>query len=182
MDDEQTCPPEFTFDTCSNLNDCYWHEDTPDDLDFSVMKGKLKIPGNPKSQKNFQYKNIFIFSVQDLIDSGMVEKHGPFTDPINSTEGSIVYVLVADPDDPDQSHNQASISSPTYRDSYVKCEFIFWYYIAGNIGTDGHMSPILVHEDHLHYLDKLYPDSEKAGAWHRSTIGIGIVTHLKNVS
>ena len=59
----------------------------------------------------------------------MVEKHGPFTDPINSTEGSIVYVIVADPDDPDQSHNQASISSPTYRDSYVKCEFIFWYYI-----------------------------------------------------
>ena len=41
MDDEQTCPPEFTFDTCSNLNDCYWHEDTPDDLDFSVMKGTL---------------------------------------------------------------------------------------------------------------------------------------------
>ena len=92
-----------------------------------------------------------------------------------TTPYNFISTLVADPDDPDQSHNQASISSPTYRDSYVKCEFIFWYYIAGNIGTDGHMSPILVHEDHLHYLDKLYPDSEKAGAWHRSTIGIGIV-------
>ena len=40
MDDEETCPPEFTFDICDTLEDCHWYEETPgDDLNFNIMKG-----------------------------------------------------------------------------------------------------------------------------------------------
>ena len=50
--------------------------------------------------------------------------------------------------------------SPKYRDSYVRCRSVLWYYITGNIGTDGFMSPVLAHEEgRSFYLDRLVPDS-----------------------
>ena len=68
------------------------------------------------------------------------------------------------------------MSSPTYRDSYVKCQFEFWYYLAGNVG-DAIFMPVLIHgssdQGHTSYLDVFKPDSPKMGAWHRSVTGIG---------
>ena len=145
LDDEDTCPHEFTFDDCSSLNDCFWNEDSPDNLDFTIKK------------------------IKDLINEGLVEKHGPTSDPSNNTEGSIAYVM-----NKMRKANMAYMSSPIYRDSYVRCRFEFWYYIAGNIGTDGFMSPVLAHEEgRSFYLDRLVPDSLEKGVWHRSLIGIG---------
>ena len=96
MDDEETCPPEFTFDICDTLDDCHWYEETPgDDLNFNIMKGM----GEYSNFSHFAilyfyfYQGFYFsfdnFSVQDLIDGGLVQKHGPLTDPINSTEGRI---------------------------------------------------------------------------------------------
>ena len=88
----------------------------------------------------------------------------------------MLFVINADPDNPDQSLSTASISSPIYRDSYVKCVFEFWHYLAGDIGSDGYLMPVLVHSDlggKSIYLDKFVPDSPKLGIWHRNVIGIG---------
>ena len=54
MDDEETCPPEFTFDICDTLEDCHWYEETPgDDLNFNIMKGMGEY-------SNFSHFAIFI--------------------------------------------------------------------------------------------------------------------------
>ena len=88
----------------------------------------------------------------------------------------IAIILSQDPDNPNEDQDIASMSSPTYRDSYVKCQFEFWYYLAGNVG-DAIFMPVLIHgssdQGHTSYLDVFKPDSPKMGAWHRSVTGIG---------
>ena len=65
------------------------------------------------------------------------------------------------------------MSSPTYRDSYVKCQFEFWYYLAGNVG-DAIFMPVLIHgssdQGHTSYLDVFKPDSPKMGGSSPSSI------------
>ena len=62
--------------------------------------------------------------------------------------------------------NMAYMLSPIYRDSYMRCRFEFWYYIAGNIGTDGIVSPVLTHEEgRSFYVDRLVPDSLEKSVW-----------------
>ncbi len=54
----------FKFDNCDSMASCWWEEATPSD-----------------------YLNFVIVKVQDLIDNGSGDEHGPVTDPSNSTLG-----------------------------------------------------------------------------------------------
>ena len=56
-----------------------------------------------------------------------------------------------------------------------ECIFKFWYYIAGDIGSDGALVPILLTKDQTHevFLDRLKPDSSGMGQWRESINGIG---------
>lgn len=116
------------------------------------------------------------FAVKDLIDMGVAEQHGPITDPINSTDGGLVFLLNSQPDNPDHSSQLAAMMSPQYRNSFVDCKLEFWYYIAGDIGANGYMMPVLLTEEGLKVtpLDQLYPSTNVGlGIWRKSENGIG---------
>ena len=147
--DEASCPAYELFDECADLNQCHWIEDNPDGLDFQVIK------------------------VQDL-NQELTDDHGPYTDPMNSTEGSLVLILASNPDEPDMSKNTASMTGPMHQNSMSECYLEFWYYMAGN--TDGAaLNPILLTKNKSHevFLDQLKPDSDGVGLWRKSINGIG---------
>ena len=149
--DENICPQMETFDGCGNLNECHWNEDVPDDLDFQVIK------------------------IQAIIDGELTDNHGPYVNAFNSTEGSVALIIPQDPDNPDYSHYQAGMTSPMHQNSMSECYVEFWYYIAGKIGTNGALSPILLTKNKTHevILDRLKPDSDGVGIWRKSINGIG---------
>ena len=145
--DEKTCPQYQVFDECNSLKDCYWTEEVSDDLDFVIMP-------------------IIEINEGDYL-------HGPHTDPINSTDGKVVFLLNEEPDVLNYSEYNAAMLGPVYHNSQSSCVFEFWYYIAGDIGKNGFLSAILINKGEEILLDKLTPDSEGVGQWHKSKNGIG---------
>ena len=108
-------------------------------------------------------------------DEDMTNLHGPNCDPMNTTDGSVVLIVTPNQDDPDFSHYSASMTSPMHQNSMSECIFKFWYYIAGDIGSDGALIPTLLTKDKTHevFLDQLKPDSKGVGVWRESINGIG---------
>lgn len=104
-DDEITCPAYEVFDECDSLESCHWKEEKMDHLDFVIM------------------------SIASLNEGDYI--HGPHTDPLNTTDGKLVFLLNDDPDVIDHTTDQASMISPLHRNSMPSCVFEFWYYIAG---------------------------------------------------
>ena len=149
-DDERDCPAYELFDECTSLSECHWTEEKVDNFDFIIKP------------------------VSDLNEGAYI--HGPHTDPVNSTDGNVVFLLNQDQDSSDMTQYQASILSPIHRNSMASCYVEFWYYIAGDIGQNGALIPMLLNKNGLNqeiYLDRLVPDSPGVGAWRKSINGIG---------
>jgi hypothetical protein len=175
-EDEASCPAYYTFDDCNSLQDCHWSEDEPDDFDFIVVKSIKEPVHFCNSYLLLSNISAFLYIVKDLIDMGAPDHHGPASDPGGSLDGGLMF-LKAEGDISDFSQYIASVSSPIFLHSDVACRFEFWYYIAGNIGQNGYLMPVLVPEEvgpsEISVLDHLTSSGVDFGIWQKSIIGIG---------